>query len=68
MPEPTQVTVWSDWPALNASHLLIERTYLFGKVARSGVWRPRPKLIVSEIASDAAAMGAAITPLRSAFY
>ncbi|WP_296021647.1 ROK family transcriptional regulator [uncultured Agrobacterium sp.] len=47
--------------------LMIERTRLFGK-PRYGVWRASPKLIVSEILPDAAAMGAAATPFMLSFF
>ena len=50
------------------ARMLVNRTDWYGKAPRYGVWRPRPKLIVSEIDSDAAAMGAAVTPFRAAFY
>ncbi|RMC37220.1 ROK family transcriptional regulator [Paracoccus alkanivorans] len=49
------------------AEMLIRRTRLFGK-PRYGVSRPHPKLIVSEIGSDAAAMGAAIRPFNLTFY
>ncbi|MBP2568492.1 MULTISPECIES: ROK family transcriptional regulator [Agrobacterium] len=52
-------------PAL--AELMIERTQLFGK-PRYGVWRASPKLIVSEIKPDAAAMGAAATPFKLNFF
>ncbi|MGE7368806.1 ROK family transcriptional regulator [Neorhizobium sp. NPDC001467] len=47
--------------------LLIERTKIFDR-PRYGVHRGGPKLIISEIATDAAAMGAAIMPFRRMFY
>lgn len=47
--------------------MLVERTKIFDR-PRYGVHRGGPKLIVSEIASDAAAMGAAIMPFRRTFY
>lgn len=47
--------------------MIVARTQLFGS-PRYGVWRPSPKLIISDIASDASAIGAAITPFRAAFY
>lgn len=50
------------------AQILVDRTSWYGKTPRYGIWRPRPKLIVSEIGSDAAAMGAAVTPFRAAFY
>lgn len=50
------------------AQMLVDRTEWYGKTPRYGVWRPRPKLIISEIGSDAAAMGAAVTPFRAAFY
>ncbi|MBY5863906.1 ROK family transcriptional regulator [Rhizobium leguminosarum] len=49
------------------AQLLIDRTEIFDR-PRYGVPRPRPKLIISEIASDASAMGAAIAPFKSAYY
>lgn len=52
-------------PAL--ADLMIERTRLFGKL-RYGVWRAKPKLIVSEILPDAAVMGAAATPFMLKFF
>jgi predicted NBD/HSP70 family sugar kinase len=48
-------------------HLLSARTKFYGQ-PRYGVSRPRPKLIVTGITSDAAALGAAITPFKSTFY
>lgn len=50
------------------AQMLIDRTDWYGSTPRYGVWRPRPKLIISEIGSDAAALGAAVTPFRAAFY
>jgi hypothetical protein len=47
--------------------MLSERTELFGR-PRYGVPRPHPKLIVSDISGDAAAMGSAIVPFKSTFY
>jgi len=49
------------------AHLMIERTRLFGK-PRYGVGRASPKLLVSEIPTDAAAMGAAVTPFKLTFF
>jgi predicted NBD/HSP70 family sugar kinase len=49
------------------AQMLIDRTQIFGR-PRYGVSRPSPKLIISEIGSDAAAMGAAVTPFRQSFY
>ncbi|MBB5667801.1 putative NBD/HSP70 family sugar kinase [Rhizobium leguminosarum] len=49
------------------AQMLIDRTEIFDR-PRYGVPRPRPKLIISEIASDASAMGAAIAPFKSAYY
>ena len=50
------------------AQMLVNRTEWYGRAPRYGVWRPQPKLVISEIGSDAAAMGAAITPFRAAFY
>jgi hypothetical protein len=49
------------------AQMLSERTELFGR-PRYGVPRPHPKLIVSDISGDAAAMGSAIVPFKSTFY
>lgn len=49
------------------AQLLSARTQLFGR-PRYGVSRPSPKLIISDISNDAAAMGAAVTPFKSTFY
>ncbi|URK87513.1 ROK family protein [Rhizobium sp. RCAM05350] len=47
--------------------LMIERTKIFDR-PRYGVQRPGPKLIVSEISSDAPAIGAAVMPFSRTFY
>lgn len=52
-------------PAL--AHMLCERTELFGS-PNYGIARQSPKLIVSDITHDAAAMGAAITPFKASYY
>ena len=49
------------------AQLLSARTHLFGR-PRYGVSRPSPKLIISEIENDAAAMGAAVIPFKSTYY
>ena len=49
------------------AQLLSARTQLFGR-PRYGVSRPSPKLIISEIEYDAAAMGAAVIPFKSTYY
>lgn len=49
------------------AQMLIDQTRIFDR-PRYGVNRPGPKLIVSDIATDASAMGAAVTPFRAAFY
>lgn len=49
------------------AHLMIERTRIFGK-PRYGVGRASPKLLVSEIPTDAAAMGAAVTPFKLTYF
>lgn len=49
------------------AQMLIERTRIYDR-PRYGVHRPSPKLIISEIGTDASAMGAAITPFHSTFY
>ncbi|WFU90464.1 ROK family transcriptional regulator (plasmid) [Rhizobium sp. CC1099] len=62
-----QAIVFGGQVPSDLAQMMIDRTELFGR-PRYGVDRPRPKLIVSEIGSDASAMGAAITPFRSTFY
>lgn len=47
--------------------MMIERTQLFGK-PRYGALRSSPKLIVSDIDPDAAAVGAAVTPFMLTFF
>ncbi len=49
------------------AELMIERTKIFDR-PRYGVQRPSPKLIISEISSDAPAMGAAVMPFSRTFY
>ncbi len=49
------------------AQMLIDRTRVFDR-PRYGVTRPYPKLIISEFGTDAAAMGAAVTPFRKSFY
>ncbi|MDR6101837.1 putative NBD/HSP70 family sugar kinase [Agrobacterium larrymoorei] len=49
------------------AEMMIERTRLFGK-PRYGVWRASPKLIVSGIKPDAAAMGAAAAPFKLTYF
>ena len=63
-----QAIVFGGQVPTEIAQMLIDRTHWYGKTPRYGVWRPRPKLIVSEIGSDAAAMGAAVTPFRASFY
>ncbi|WP_246617771.1 hypothetical protein [Rhizobium populisoli] len=47
--------------------MLIDRTQIFDR-PRYGIHRASPKLIISEISSDAPAMGAAVMPFRWTFY
>jgi predicted NBD/HSP70 family sugar kinase len=49
------------------AEMMIGRTRLFGK-PRYGAGRTSPKLLVSEIMPDAAAMGAAATPFKMTFF
>ncbi len=49
------------------AEMMIERTRLFGK-PRYGVGRASPKLIISEIKPDAAAMGAAAAPFKLTYF
>jgi predicted NBD/HSP70 family sugar kinase len=62
-----QAIVFGGQVPSDLAQMLIDRTQIFGR-PRYGVSRPRPKLIISEIASDAAAIGAAVTPFRLAYY
>ncbi len=64
--DPQAIVFGGQIPPALAS-MLIERTKIFDR-PRYGVHRGGPKFIVSEIASDAAAMGAAIMPFRRMFY
>ncbi|MFK0334825.1 ROK family transcriptional regulator [Rhizobium sp. NPDC090275] len=64
--DPQAIVFGGQIPPVLAS-MLIERTKIFDR-PRYGVHRGGPKLIISEIASDAAAMGAAIMPFRRMFY
>ncbi|MBP2537507.1 ROK family transcriptional regulator [Agrobacterium tumefaciens] len=49
------------------AEMMIGRTHLYGK-PRYGVGRASPKLIISEIKPDAAAMGAAAAPFKLNFF
>ncbi|NKN38220.1 ROK family transcriptional regulator [Agrobacterium sp. a22-2] len=49
------------------AEMLAERTRIYDR-PRYGVHRLHPKLIISEISSDASAMGAAVMPFRRTFY
>ncbi|WP_037084592.1 ROK family transcriptional regulator [Neorhizobium vignae] len=64
--DPQAIVFGGQVPA-DLAQMMIDRTEIFGR-PRYGVPRPRPKLIISEIASDASAMGAAVTPFHSTFY
>ena len=64
--DPQAIVFGGEIPAQLAL-MLIERTKIFDR-PRYGAHRGGPKLIVSEIPSDAAAMGAAILPFRRMFY
>ncbi|MFB9949188.1 ROK family protein [Rhizobium puerariae] len=62
-----QAIVYGGQVPTDLAQMLIDRTQNFSK-PRYGVPHPWPKLIISEIGSDASAMGAAVIPFRSAFY
>ena len=64
--DPQAVVFGGQVPA-KLAHMLIARTEIFGR-PRYGVPKPHPKLIVSGLQGDAAALGAAIAPFKSAFY
>ncbi len=62
-----QAIVFGGQVPLDLAQMMIDRTEISGR-PRYGVPRPSPKLIISDIASDASAMGAAVTPFHSTFY
>ncbi len=62
-----QAIVFGGQIPLGLAEMMIERTRLYGK-PRYGVGRASPKLIISEIKPDAAAMGAAATPFKLTFF
>ena len=62
-----QAIVFGGQVPSDLAQMLIAKTHIFDR-PRYGVNRPGPKLIVSEISTDASAMGAAVTPFRAAFY
>jgi predicted NBD/HSP70 family sugar kinase len=64
--DPQAIIFGGQVPAALAQ-LVIERTELFGR-PRYGFSRPSPKLIISDISTDASAMGAAIIPFKSTYY
>lgn len=64
--DPQAIVFGGQIPA-GLAEMMIERTRLFGK-PRYGVGRASPKLIVSEITPDAAAMGAAATPFKLTYF
>ncbi|EJC80051.1 transcriptional regulator/sugar kinase [Rhizobium leguminosarum bv. trifolii WSM2297] len=64
--DPQAIVFGGQVPYLLAQ-MLIDRTEIYDR-PRYGVPRPRPKLIITEISSDASAMGAAIAPFKSAYY
>lgn len=64
--DPQAIVFGGQVPA-DLAQMLIERTRIYDR-PRYGVHRPSPKLIISEIGTDASAMGAAITPFHSTFY
>lgn len=63
-----QAIVFGGQVPIKLAELLIARTELFGRRPRYGITRLSPKLIISEIANDASAMGAAVTPFKSVYY
>ena len=64
--DPQAIVFGGQVPA-DLAQMLIDRTRIFDR-PRYGVHRPSPKFIISEIATDASAMGAAVVPFKSAFY
>ncbi|MBB3302195.1 putative NBD/HSP70 family sugar kinase [Rhizobium sp. BK077] len=49
------------------AQMLIAETRIYER-SRYGVSRPVPKLMITEIASDASAMGAAVVPFRATYF
>lgn len=64
--DPQAIVFGGQVPA-DLAQMLIDRTRIFDR-PRYGVHRPSPKFIISEIATDASALGAAVVPFKSAFY
>lgn len=64
--DPQAIVFGGQIPA-GLAQLLIDQTQIFDR-PRYGIHRASPKLIISEISSDAAAMGAAVMPFRWTFY
>ncbi len=64
--DPQAIVFGGQIPA-DLARLMIERTKIFDR-PRYGIQRAGPKLIVSDIASDASAMGAAVMPFKLCFY
>ncbi|MGK6314142.1 ROK family transcriptional regulator [Neorhizobium sp. DT-125] len=64
--DPQAIVFGGQIPA-ELAQILIDRTQIFDR-PRYGIHRASPKLIISEISSDAPAMGAAIMPFRRTFY
>lgn len=62
-----QAIVFGGQVPQDLAQMLVERTRIYDR-PRYGVVRAHPKMIVSEISSDAAAMGAAIRPFQVSFY
>ncbi|CDN51639.1 ROK family protein [Neorhizobium galegae] len=62
-----QAIVFAGQVPSELAKMFIDRTHIYDR-PRYGVHRPCPKLIISEIETDASVMGAAIIPFRPAFY
>jgi predicted NBD/HSP70 family sugar kinase len=62
-----QAIVFGGQIPVDLAEMLAERTRIYDR-PRYGIVRAHPKMIVSEISTDAAAMGAAIRPFQTCFY
>ncbi|WMT90435.1 ROK family transcriptional regulator [Pelagibacterium sp. H642] len=64
--DPTAIVFGGQVPR-DLAVMLIEKSTSYDQ-PRYGVYKPRPKLIVSDIADDASALGAAVAPFKAEFY
>ncbi|SFA92704.1 Sugar kinase of the NBD/HSP70 family, may contain an N-terminal HTH domain [Rhizobium sp. NFR07] len=62
-----QAIVFGGQVPQDLAEMLIEQTRIYDR-PRYGIVRAHPKMIISEISSDAAAMGAAVRPFQASFF